>query len=679
MESKSVVRYNELILDVLLKNNRQISCPLFGKLDYKKKVQTFSIEDNDDVRKWETIFCDFSDNELKNIIESQLFFISTGKLYNRILGLLPRRNISEDANLLVGNMKKINFGIIFGVIRVIYQKIKGCNMSTFANKIKEVIEENFEDFGQINKKYGKDVVFYLLNLLVNSIDGMRILVNEKYDGRNVYEVYSERILYTRDGMRNLYQQMLGTLDECDVPFGLGELSEYEIDVSLVIDLRAKRTLFGYSVDLLPLFFHSSTVKFLNERKHNKILNGVGTYIRTFRIFLESRIKPEDRQRYLLAGSVIKSIYNIRDCSDVDFLVMDHENNIEKYGTYKPQMGCGTVYNDFGKTYYGNEKYYFPMIPEMYNAQQEYKKNRIISDEKITILNNFPPYSVSGLKAGRYVDIFVGLSKKLGYKIDNLDDLLSDPACRIYLYGCPVINLKLEMVRDNVKDIDLGRISRKQYYDMDYLEKNYGYLFDANDKEVLGFSRLRNNSMSSLVKLDLNCYHCENDEFKGIGYDLVIRRYPLYLEDMMRIMIRNGPLLISVDNDVDEYDINRIYQRPLLSSLKDRMEYMGNMRDVEYYYEVSSGGAIIIYIGDDISFYRDICVSGRIRVVNDGSTKKIGINVNGKKMRNIYQQIMGNEKKKEYRMMLINLMKNFIQLHKMIDSHTTERIMVEILK
>jgi len=401
-----------------------------------------------------------------------------------------------------------------------------------------------------------------------------------------------------------------------------------------------------------------------------VMNNVGVYLRTFRVFMETRVRPEDRHRYLLAGSVIKSMYNVRDCSDVDFFVMDHEDKME--GGYKPQMGCGGVYDDFGKTHYGNEKYYFPMIPAMYDAQQEYKRNRVVNEDMKTILNNYPVYSVSGLKAGRYVDIFAGLCRELGINVSNLDDLIMDPACRVYVYGCPVVNLHCEMVRDNVKDIDLGRLSRKQYYDMDYLSRNYGYLFDENAMKVLGFDRLERNSMDALVRLDLNCYHCKLEEMPEAGYDLMIRRYPLYLEDMMRSMIEGGPLLKSVDNNVGDYDKRKKYQRPLLSSLRDKMDG----EDMIYYYEVNTEGEMSIYIGEETSIYRDICITGNMKVICEENTKKVCLNVGGRKMKKIYQQI---EDKKVYRMMLINLMKNFIQLHKMVDCHTRERIVVEILR
>ena len=54
---------------------------------------------------------------------------------------------------------------------------------------------------------------------------------------------------------------------------------------------------------------------------------------------------------------------------------------------------------------------------------------------------------------------IGKSEVISVAVDNLDELVSNPDFRVYFLGCPIINLKLEMVRDNIKDIDLRRVSR----------------------------------------------------------------------------------------------------------------------------------------------------------------------------------------------------------------------------
>jgi len=406
-----------------------------------------------------------------------------------------------------------------------------------------------------------------------------------------------------------------------------------------------------------------------------------------------KIHPIDRERYLLAGSVIKSAYNVRDCADVDFFVLDHEDNIEKYSRYNPQVGIPGIFDDFGKTYYGNEEFYFPMIPEMYEKQRELKERRREEDvlgqvpkEIKMILNNYPKYSASGLKAGRYVDIFSAECRKIGYDIMNLDELVSNPDNRIYFLGCPVIPLKIEMVRDGIKDIDLGRVSLKQMHDFHFLSHHCAYLFSTSEMMEFGFSHLesRDKIKKPKIRLTLNCYHKELDSTEKVGYDLVIRRSPLYLEKIVVQLILEGPLLISRENETIESDSRLVYQRPLLSSLPQSMETLDRRKvDVSYYYEISDQGQIKIFVcqmgmeAPEISFFENICVAGTLKVEKNEGTKKIGISIltNGK-MRKIFSQITSTERKKEYRNMLINFVKNIIQIHKMVDCHTTEKLSID---
>jgi hypothetical protein len=240
-----------------------------------------------------------------------------------------------------------------------------------------------------------------------------------------------------------------------------------------------------------------------------------------------------------------------------------------------------------------------------------------------------------------------------------------------------------MARDIVKDIDLGRISKKQLHDMHYLERNYGFLFSDSHRTIFGFDRLSDyKMMRSMIQLELNCYHIPMEG--GAAYYLVIRRYTMYVQDMLENLIKKGPLLVSDVFTTKISDIRNVYQKPLLSSLKDRMEISGKPEDIWYYYECSKNGEISIYIqakdaDEDVSLYDEVCISGNIRVEISEGSKKLSINVSGKKMKNIYQKITDPDKRKEYRGVLINIMKNVIQLHKIIDCHTQEKIAVDILK
>jgi len=406
--------------------------------------------------------------------------------------------------------------------------------------------------------------------------------------------------------------------------------------------------------------------------------------------LNAKIRPADKDRYLLAGSVIKSAYNVRDCNDVDFFVLDHEDNIEKYGRYAPNVGVSGIFDDFGKTYYGNEDYYYPMIPKFFEKQKEIKERQRAEDssgtvkrEEKMILNNFPRFSASGLKAGRYVDIYSGECRRIGYDIDNLDELVSNPDYRVYFLGCPIIQLKLEMIRDNIKDIELERVSKKQMHDLHFLKTNYENLFSEMDKIEFDFKKLESRDKVSLPKilLTVNCYHKELQSDQKVGYDFVIRRIPLYMEDITCQMIEECPLLVSRDNEINMGSGKLTYQNPLLSSLPSTVEMEGKRQPIEYYYELSGRGELKIYLMNpgvipETSFFSDICITGTLKVEILESEKVITISVTGNKMKKIWSQLGTVERKKEYRLALIIFMKNLIQLHKMVDCHTDEKINIK---
>jgi len=517
-----IADYNKKIIECIHSNQDEINYRLNGKLDYQKKIQRRSLKEDDKFKELETQFLRQPTINLKQ----RLPFIPTVAIQNHILeSITEKRYISEDVNNIVENLKSLTFSVVLSLIRIIFANLEGRNMSRFWAEMQTIMTKTYRDFAEIESEYSMNHVFFMLQLFTNSANNLKIVFHfietEAKALKNV--IYQRKVTYTNDGAKNLYQQ----LD--DKPFDLEQKSEYSIWASLVLDARLKG---AYSTKHLGLFFHDQTVRFLNERRHDIIYNGAGTYLRTFHVFLQTNIHPKDRMRYVLAGSVAKSVYNVRDCSDIDFFVLDHEDNIEKYASYKPNTGEG-IYDDFGKTYYGNEAFYFPMIPEMYKKQQEWKQTRTKRTDELTILNNYPEYSVSGLKAGRYVDIYCAICRKLGYPVYNLDDIVSNPECNIYFLGVPVLALKLEMARDIVKDIDLGRISKKQLHDMHYLDKNYGFLFSDAQRNILGFDRLSDyKMMRSMIQLELNCYHIPMEG--GAAYDLVIRRYPMYVQDMLAI-------------------------------------------------------------------------------------------------------------------------------------------------
>ena len=672
MDTQHILEHNKNILDKLKTYQEEINYKIVDKLDYSKKIQRILLD--------RTVF------DKKTFSSDKLVPLCLKRVDSNVI-------LDKDASHILSQLKTVDFRIVRSVIQMIFNRLtkNRKNYSSFAKKIHAFFEDEVPtSWDEVESRHGENVVFYLLFLFVQSTDDAMMFISEKPidDMKGATLIHKRRVHLMRDGIFNFWQllnydnQMMTS-----VPFvGDEPKCEYEFYVYLVFDPRVRKaSLSGFRImDVISgfkLLFHPPTVRFLNERKHDVIYNHLYVYLLTFEAFLQRNVAHS--MNYLLAGSVIKSAYNVRDCADVDFLVLDHEGDIKDF---YPAVGVAGIFDDFGKTYYGNEEYYFPMIPEMYEKQKKMKdtmreESRTMV-EPLTILNNFPKYSVSGLKAGRYIDIFAGECRRIGYSVENMDDVVFNPENRIYFLGCPVIQLKLEMIRDNIKDIDLGRVSRKQLHDLHFLKKNYEFLFTQGECREFGFDRFvgMSNIRHPKIVLSLNCYNRPLISETKVGYDLVIRRIPLYLRDITRIMIEEAPLLFSCGNELKEYDFKKIYQSPLLSSLPASMKRDGTMVEVSYYYEVARDGEIKVYINppEDISLFREVCISGHIRI-EMGETKKILISVDGPKMKRIYAQFGNVDVRKEYRMRLIIFMKNLIQIHKMVDCHTKEKVLVDFLR
>lgn len=289
------------------------------------------------------------------------------------------------------------------------------------------------------------------------------------------------------------------------------------------------------------------------------------YLNTFRQFMYERIKPEDRERYCFAGSMVKAFYKIREVKDIDFLVSDTNGKIETYSSFTPKLGENIkgVMDDFGRTFYSIEEYYFPMIPELYKSQTQ-QKEEIREEEKVNlpdglITNLVPKYSASGLKAGRYIDIYSQQinsfiksmelkDKNLRPFIQTLDDILFYPGHHINIGGIKFIPLEYEVIRDHMKDLDLKRVSKKQM--MDFCEINRDYSSKQTNPELwmkkLSIENFRFEKANLITNhpcsfLEWNLYHGRLLSGKKMGYEVLIRRSPLKIKEAITNLLKDGLL------------------------------------------------------------------------------------------------------------------------------------------
>ena len=345
---------------------------------------------------------------------------------------------------------------------------------------------------------------------------------------------------------------------------------------------------------------------------------------------------------MLAGSCIKSAYNFRDANDVDFFVLDHNDDIEKYSKYFPDIGIEGYFEDFGKTYYANEEYYFPMIPSMFEKNKEFKKKQRDEKKSIqpiekTVNNNFPKYSVSGLKVARYLVYFLDLLKNFDFsnKIETLDDFILSNETKIYFLGVPLSDIRYEICRDHIKDIDLERVSLKQCHDFHYCIKNYPNIFNSNQIKNLGLEKYKNiftkNWKENLINLNINLYHKSYESEERMGYGILILHCPLYFNDTLKRFMLQAPLLIynqKINMQIDHK--YTFYQNVLISSLPSiikvsDMEYIG-----VYQYELTPMGIFdinFIYKENEEKINSKIIASGKFIVSLSQNTKKIQFSVN----------------------------------------------------
>ena len=483
---------------------------------------------------------------------------------------------------------------------------------------------------------------------------------EKIDKRYYDILWKKELKFSGDGEKNFEQETgLKPKKVMNIVFCKTEKSKEIIEKDNILETVLFKT------KVFNLVFHEPTFKFLNERKYQNIFNRTKVLCDTFYWWMITNLKPVDRMRYLLAGSIIKSAYGLRDAQDVDFFVLDHEDNIEKYSSFKPNVGLKGYFDDFGKTYYANEGFFFPMIPEHYEKQQE-RRQEEIEEEELTVLTNYPKYSVSGLKAGRYFNIFQGELEKIGIYLKTMDDLVYDPKFKVYYQGLPVIQLKIEMVRDLIKGIDLGRVSRKQLHDLKYLRDNYANIFNKVEKEELRLNKIMNESK---IKINFNIYHDKTDKGK---YGILITKTPLYIIEMTKKLIDDGPMLFIECQREENLNFKKILYNPMLSSL---IEETDNGVKLEYHYNLDFNGQFVIYCSDRDSDMNKVLVdklvvAGTIIVQEDDEKKKIRFSLNHELNKKI---INGNKK---YKIFLMNFMKNIIQLHKMVDCQTKKKMITE---
>lgn len=538
------------------------------------------------------------------------------------------------------------------------------------------------------------------------------------------KLYSKDFTLTSNGVRNLFYFLKA---EDSVPDCLkmtnqvhvilveqGE-TEFEYDNCCIMETHME------TVDVAKIVFHQSTLEYVNKLQR-QVFNKSVMLLNSFKEWLCQQMPDVlDHDRFLIAGGCVKAVNGIRESSDLDFFVSDITDKIEDNPTlrYTPNTVSRGAFDDFGKTYYAVEDYYFPARNELYKMQSKFKMNRRIERPKNkTILDIVPPFSVSGLKAGRYLNFFKQMvhSYSDSTTFASLDDLVFDPRYHIYFNGVKVMRLEYEIVRDHMRCLDLDRVSTKQI--LDFCEINRIYRDDKRF-QGLGIDMYRHNNKELVPKLyhsvDINLFHSEtpfmNEDGDKIGEKVLIRKTPLVLNESLE---KHPFLSIKVEEkEVATFEIirgkqyvvwhmfsksvnQRIYENVLITSLplKIGVAYNHVTYDSNWNYILTNKGKVNVALVTNcleygsrhetlaqttLAYGEEVVCGGQIYVeqISD-TTIRIRFNVQSRFTDECLSMIK-EENRRRYEMKLVNYMRTIINMHKLYDVLHTMHLSIDVSK
>lgn len=267
-----------------------------------------------------------------------------------------------------------------------------------------------------------------------------------------------------------------------------------------------------------------------------------------------KIPVADRLRFILAGGMVKSCWHLRDANDVDFLVLDHDETLEN--RYHPNLGSSKLklFDDFGKTYYACEQYFFPTNPDWFAAQKSYTSDvrntsRAICNDERTGSNLIPKFSASGLKASRFFPILQWMWDRFRHfdqdtdipMLNSMDDLLMNPRWGFWRQGVHYVDLEWEFCRDHLKDLDLGWVSKKQVSDIEQWRSTY----KIEDLRHLGWKKSQNGKYTPFLQWKWNIYHGNRINHpktsEPVGFEVLIRRAPSCVHSVVKTIIDESQL------------------------------------------------------------------------------------------------------------------------------------------
>ena len=347
------------------------------------------------------------------------------------------------------------------------------------------------------------------------------------------------------------------------------------------------------------------------------------------------------------GGFVKCFYGLRPCSDIDFIIdVSQGTQINKFNS--------EILQDFGLSENFCEEYYNPTNPKTYKLQQKInqeKKQVIVPSSDIpNILQQKCIFSCSGLKMGVYWPIYRQMLARFFYMVNQelktyytLKDFLADETNFIDYRGFKVAKIEFEFLRDEMKRIDLGRMSKKHKDDISNYKKKYKP--DKNVCDALLFNK---------KTFKYNIFYIGNEMENG-GKQMLLRRASNKIRRIIGEMCEDfnsfphtNPIILDTNNFTNSFD------NVLLTSIFNLN--MAELDDVKYLF-YRNGGISIFLPNHGFLYHDEIIMQGKIRCIYDGSKYKLQFSIG---------ELPAQLDNKEYKLRLLDLMKTVFQIHKTYD-------------
>ena len=724
----SITEYNKKYYDLLNSFKEEVNIKLYFNvfIDFfsKKKLNI------DDIKSVKNLYDEYFEKyDIKTIYKSGMIleniFSNPFKILNELeiddnkKYVFPGFNslFLQDKNSF-SNERIFKLKLLFQQYIIHYSKTLNYDLKNKLQNIYDNIDEelyNDEIILKLSENYSNlDVI--IINSKNDNIkiqDDTLIFKNIQYP---IQLLYSKKFNLSINGIKNLIQSLKWTYEKIDIDETL--LYEDEIqEISIYVIEKNKKfkeiDYEYYSFDYyqtnhwIQLFVRNTEEDF-NIISHDYMSPKYISFITTFYIWRYRELDRIYHDRYLISGGSVKAVYQLRDSKDIDFILYDIDNEMEKNRNFYPKFDKDIdIFSDFGKTYYSNEDYYLPANPELYNDQKEFKENQ----RKQKKIEKGPfcltcDFSASGLKIGRYFPIYRTymnqflLNKGINKKLKEMDDLIFDNTYYIYRFGFKHLKLECEVLRDCMKDIDLTRVSKKQILDFHLIHKCYFQYFKSNNINLLKLNQYNNLPLSykpnTLLSIDHSIYHGEQ---LNSGYDVIIRKAPLFLSSIVYDLMKEGKCILIErlkENDIENFDMEKNslieYNHVLISSLPAIIKEYGKVYEPTYWnYLIDEYGNINIFFNKRMCSLEQNCfmktniidkyyLAGELKIlIADEKTIKIVFCVDKDNWIKLLEEKYETKFVRKYYENMINIFKNIIQIHKQYDALCDKKISIEFSK